>query len=148
TVVAGLQAQLLGYDLDERARVVAAARRRSVWLDDLAAEAVAASPETASPLRELERAPLMDGACALVLCGEETAKRLGRPVVRIAGAATATDSYWVDRDLSAAPTLKCVVADGLRSAGWDDVPDRVELSAPFAHQALLFARELGHSGGA
>src|SRR5205823_4388362 len=82
------------------------------------------------------------------LCGEETAKRLGRPAVRIAGAATATDSFWVDRDLAAAPTFKRVVADGLRSAGWDDVPERVELSAPFAHQALLFARELGHGGGA
>lgn len=146
TVIAGLQAQLLGFDLAERARVVAAARSRSSWLEGADAAAVAASPETASPLHDLERAPLMDGACALVLCDETTARRLGKPAVRLAGAATSTDSYWLDRDLTAAPALKLAFADALASAGWDDAPDHVELSAPFAHQALLFARELGAGG--
>ena len=146
TVIAGLQAQLLGFDLAERARVVAAARSRSDWLGAIDPGAVAASPETAAPLRELERAPLMDGACALVLCDEATARRLGKPGVRVAGVGTATDPYWADRDLISAPALKVAFRDALGAAGWDDAPDHVELSAPFAHQALLFARELGAGG--
>lgn len=146
TVIAGLQAQLLGFELAERARVVAAARSRSRWVETVDAAAVAASPETSSPLRHLERAPLADGACALVLCDEATARRLGRPAVRVAGAATSTDPYWLDRDLTSAPALKTAFAGALASAGWNDAPDHVELSAPFAHQALLFARELGAGG--
>jgi acetyl-CoA C-acetyltransferase len=146
TVIAGFQAQLLGFDLADRARVVAAARGRSAWLGETDAATVAASPETASPLRELERAPLMDGAVALVLCDQETAGRLGRPAVRVASVATETGSYWLDRDLTAAPGLKSAFGRALSAAGWDDAPDRVELAAPFAHQALLFARELGAGG--
>jgi acetyl-CoA C-acetyltransferase len=90
----------------------------------------------------------MDGACALVLCNEETAKRLGKAAVRVAGAGTSTDAYWSDRDLAAAPTLTTALASALENAGWDDAPDRFELCAPFAHQALLWARELGVGEGA
>jgi hypothetical protein len=146
TVIAGMQAQLLGFELADRARVVAAARSRSSWVEALDAEAVAGSPETSSPLRALERAPHMDGACALVLCDEATAKRLGRPVVRVAGAATSTDRYWLDRDLTSAAALQAAFRAALAAAGWDDAPGHVELSAPFAHQALLYARELGAGG--
>jgi acetyl-CoA C-acetyltransferase len=146
TVIAGFQAQLLDFDLADRARVVAAARSRSKWLEHADAAAVAVSPETATPLRELERAPRMDGACALVLCDEDMARRLGRAAVRIASVATDTGSYWLDRDLTTAPGLARAFADAVSAAGWDDAPDHVELSAPFAHQALLFARELGAGG--
>lgn len=148
TVLAGLQAGLLGYDLRERSRVVAAARARSPWLDAIGADEVASSPETASPLRELERAPLMDGACALVLCDAATTRRLGRPAVRVAGAGTATGPYWSDRDLTSEPALGAALASTLADAGWDDAPGLVELCAPYAHQALLWARELGAGDGA
>ena len=143
TVIAAFQAQQLDFDLADRARVVAAARSRSRWLEPADA---ASSPETATPLHELERAPRMDGACALVLCDEETAGRLGRAKARIASVATDTGSYWLDRDLTEAPGLKSAFANALSAAGWDDAPDHVELAAPFAHQALLFARELGAGG--
>jgi acetyl-CoA C-acetyltransferase len=143
TVVAGLQARLLDYPVALRARVVEAARRRSPWLDPLPEGAVAASPLTASPLHELERAPLMDAACALVLCDAETAARLGRPAVRVAGGGTATGRYWVDRDLTRAAELRSALDGALHHAGWDDAPEHIELSATFAHQAILFGRELG-----
>lgn len=143
TIAAALQARLLGYPAELRARVVEAARRRSPWLEPLAEGAVAASPETASPLRELERAPLMDGACALVLCDAATAARLGRPAVRVAGAGTSTGRYWSDRDLTAAPDLREALSAALGQAGWGDAPERIELTATYAHQALLFGRELG-----
>src|SRR6185312_16474256 len=100
-----MQAQLLDFSLDDRARVVAAARRRSPILEPIDAASVVSSPETSAPLRRLERAPLMDGAVALVICNAAHAKRLARPAVRVAGAATATDSYWSDRDLRSAGSV-------------------------------------------
>jgi acetyl-CoA C-acetyltransferase len=146
TVIAGLQATLCGFDAAERAAVVEAARSRSPWLEPISAAEVQASPRTASPLRLLERAPLMDGACALVVCDEDMARVLGRPAVRIAATATATDAYWSDRDLRGAPALRAAAAEALAEAGWDALPDDVELCAPFAHQALAWARELNVGG--
>ena len=147
TVLAAFQAQLLDISLEERARVVVAARARSPWLEPVDAADVADSGPTASPLRALERAPLADGACALVLCDAATAARLGRPAVRVAGAGTATGSYWSDRDLTAEGTLPTALAATLAHAGWSDAPEHVELSAPYAHQALHWARAIGAGDG-
>ncbi len=146
TVIAGFQAAQLGYSLDDRARVVAAGRKNSPWLAPLSAADVAASPETASPLHALERAPRMDGACAVILTDGATAKRLGRPAVRVAGSGTTTGSYWLDRDLTSANDFTVAFARALESAGWSDAPDHVELTTPYAHQALLFASALGTGG--
>jgi acetyl-CoA C-acetyltransferase len=142
-VAAGLQASILGYPAELRARAVAAARARSPWLDPLSAAEVAGSPETATPLRALERAPRADGACALVLADGEMAARLGRPRVRVAAAETSTDPFWTDRDLARAPAAADACARAVRGAGWDRLPQVVELAAPFAHQLLLWAGELG-----
>lgn len=147
TVLAAFQAQLLDIPLDDRARVVSAARARSPWLEPLAAADVAGSEPSASPLRSLERAPLVDGACAVVLGDADTASRLGGPAVRVAGAGTATGPYWSDRDLTTEETLPVALSAALAHAGWDDVPDHVELSAPYAHQALHWGRALGSSAG-
>jgi acetyl-CoA C-acetyltransferase len=146
TIAAGLQTRLLDYPLELRARVVEASRRRSPWLEPLSAEEVAASPETASPLRELERARQMDGACALLLGNKATAARLGRHPVRVAGAATSTGRYWIDGELTAAPALRDAFVGALGRAGWETAPERIELSAAFAHQILLFGSELGLGG--
>jgi len=146
TVAAALQAKLLGYGPELRARVVEAARSRSPWLEPLPDGAFAASAETASPLRELDRAPRMDGACALVLCDEETAGRLGRPRVRVAGCGNAAGPFWIDGDLTAAPAFRTALADALAQAGWGAPPEQLELSPPFAHQVLLLGGELGLGG--
>jgi len=143
TVAAALQARLLGYEEELRARVVAAARGRSTALPSVSIGDVSASPETATPLRLLERAPLGDGACALVVCDEEWARRLGRPAVRVAGWATCADPFWSDRDLLRAPALRAAVERALGMAGWDALPEWIELSCTFAHQALLYGEELG-----
>jgi acetyl-CoA C-acetyltransferase len=148
TVIAGLQATLCGFDASERAVVVEAARARSPWLDPITAADVEASAPTADPLRLLERAPRMDGACALVVCDEATARALGRPAVRIAAAATATDAYWSDRDLRRAPALRRAAADALAEAHWEALPEHFELTATFAHQAIAWAQELEVAGGA
>jgi acetyl-CoA C-acetyltransferase len=146
TVAAGLQAAMLGYPAEARAAAVAASTARSPWRDPVDADAVLASPETATPLRALERAPLVDGACALVVADEATAAELGRTSVRIAGCGTATDPYWTDRDLREAPALASARDAALASAGWDDLPDIVEIAAPYAHQALLWGAGMGLGG--
>jgi acetyl-CoA C-acetyltransferase len=142
-VAAGLQAGRLGYPAGLRAAAVAACASRSPWRDALDADAVLASPETATPLRELERAPLADGACALVVADSATAAARGRAGVRIAGCGTATDPYWTDRDLTAVPALTAARDAALGAAGWDRLPGIVELAAPFAHQALMWGGAMG-----
>ena len=42
---------------------------------------------------------------------------------------------------------RSVLSSTLAHAGWDDAPDHVELSAPYAHQALHWARALGAGDG-
>ncbi|HET6689393.1 MAG TPA: hypothetical protein VFG74_00875 [Miltoncostaeaceae bacterium] len=143
TVAAGLQAGLLGYPAELRAAAVEAATRRSPWRDPVDASAVLASPGIASPLTALERAPLVDGACALVVAGDETLAALGRTGVRIAGCGSATDPYWTDRDLTAAPALGAARDAALAAAGWDGLPEMVEVAAPYAHQALMWGGEMG-----
>jgi acetyl-CoA C-acetyltransferase len=146
TVAAGLQAGLLGYPAELRAAAVAACSGRSPWRAPVEAAAVLASAETATPLRELERAPLADGACALVVADAGTAADLGRPGVRIAGCGTATDPYWTDRDLTAAPALTAARDAAMGAAGWGRLPEVVEITAPFAHQALLWGEGIGLGG--
>jgi len=152
TVAAALQARVFydrsGLGPEDAARVVAAARRRSRTLERVEVEDVLASTPTADPLRELDRAPLMDAATCLVVCDAPTAARLGRPPVRVAAGAARTGAYWTDRDLAAAPELSGAVEEALELAGWDRGSlDHVELSAPYAHQQLLLAAELGLGSG-
>jgi len=143
TVAAGLQAAMLAYPAQVRAAAVAASTSRSPWRDPVDAEAVLASEQTATPLHALERAPLADGACALVVADEATAARLGRDGVRIAGCGTSTDPYWTDRDLTRAPALAAARDAALTAAGWDGLPDVVEIAAPYAHQAILWGAGMG-----
>jgi acetyl-CoA C-acetyltransferase len=149
TIAAALQASLYyarsGLAAEDAARVVAAARGRSAVLGEVSVEQVLASPSTAEPLRELDRAPRMDAATALVVCDGPTAERLGKPAVRLVGGAARSGAWWTGRDLTRAPELAGAAEEALARAGWD-MPDRVELTAPFAHQQLILAEALGLGG--
>ncbi len=152
TVTAAFQAQLFygrsGFTPEHAARVVAAARRRSSILEPVEVGDVLASAPTADPLRELDRAPRMDGATALVVCDRATAERSGRPAARLVAGAARTGPLWIDRDLAAAPELAQTVDEALGRAGWErDALDHIELTAPFAHQQLLLASALGLGAG-
>lgn len=46
----------------------------------------------ADPLRVLDCSPITDGAAALILCPVEMAKKLKKPIIRIAGVGQATDT--------------------------------------------------------
>ena len=65
-------------------------------------EAVLESVLVADPLRILDCSPITDGAAAVILCPVEMAKKLKKPVVRIAGSGHATDTIALSarQDLS------------------------------------------------
>jgi acetyl-CoA C-acetyltransferase len=58
-------------------------------------EAVVNNPPVAEPLRMWDCCPVSDGGAALVLCSEKLARKLGRPLVKIAGIGQATDTHAV-----------------------------------------------------
>ncbi|MFO7547324.1 MAG: acetyl-CoA acetyltransferase [Acidimicrobiia bacterium] len=62
-------------------------------------EAMTNNPYVAEPLRFFDACPVSDGGAAIVLASEETARRLGRPMIRITGIGQATDTHAVhDRE--------------------------------------------------
>jgi acetyl-CoA C-acetyltransferase len=156
-VVAGLVAQRYyassGRTPADAARAIVAARRVGAAnakvspLDPVEVDDVLASPEIATPLRELDKAPLADGSCALVVASEEVATELGAEPVWVSGVATAADGYWVDRDLVSVSALERSVARARELAGWGDAAaDVVEYSAQFGFQLLQFADAVGAAG--
>ncbi|HTX13638.1 MAG TPA: hypothetical protein VME22_33785 [Solirubrobacteraceae bacterium] len=153
TVVAAFQAQLLYaqglFEPSHAARVVAAARARSSSLDPLSAQDVLDSAPTADPLRELDRAPLLDCASAIVIAGGEHAARLARPRVRIVAAASRTGAYWSQRpELHTAPQARAAAEEALSIAGWEASDlDAIEINAPYAHQHLIVGHALGLGSG-
>ncbi len=153
-VVAGLAAQRYyaasGTTPQDAAREIVAARRRAAGHPKLTAlaevdeAAVLASPELSSPLRELDKAPLADGSCALVVAVEDLARELSDSPVWVTGVATATEPYWVDRDLAGVPALEQAAGRARGMAGWgQDEPDLLEYSAQYGFQLLQFAGALG-----
>jgi 3-oxoacyl-[acyl-carrier-protein] synthase III len=153
TIVAAFQAAQLyargGAREELSARVVAAARERSAVLERLGVPEVLASAPTATPLRVLDRAPLMDAAAAMVICCGERRAKIGRPAVRIVATATRTGAYWRERtDLTAVPWAAQAAAEALERAGWSlGEIDVVELAAPFAHQHLMIGEAIGLGAG-
>jgi hypothetical protein len=153
TVVAAFQASLLyasGAATPEfSARVVSAARARSSVLDAVSVDDVLAAPLTSTPLRALDRAPLMDAACAMVICSGDQREALDRPAVRVVGTSTRTGAYWRERSrLDAVPQAGAALGDALERAGWSlgDI-DIIEVAAPYAHQHLMIAAALGLGSG-
>lgn len=153
TVIAAFQAQQLyargAYTPEHAARVVVAARARSVFLEAVTVEDVLGSPATADPLRSLDRATLVDAASAIVICDGDTAAQLGRPKVRVAGAASRTAAYWRQRaDLCDASGAAEAMAEALELAGWQASDlSAIEINAPFAHQNLMVGEALGLGSG-
>jgi acetyl-CoA C-acetyltransferase len=58
-------------------------------------EAIVNNPPVAEPLRMWDCCPVSDGGAALVLCSEDLARKLNRPLVKIAGIGQATDTHAV-----------------------------------------------------
>lgn len=116
------------------ASALAAARR------SLSVEAVEDAPFLCRPIRAPWRAPLADGAMALVLSAEGRGSR-----AQLAGAGLCVEPHYLgDRDLVGCPALGRAAKRALRQAGASAAEiDLAEISAPFAHQEILWRRALG-----
>jgi acetyl-CoA C-acetyltransferase len=153
SVLAAFEAQLLYargvFGAGDAARVVAAARARSRVLEAVSVDQVLGSALTASPLRVLDRAPLMDCASALVVCDGDRARGLGRDRVRLVAGASVTGAYWSQREVLAdGGGAAAAAADALAVAGWGfSELDVVEINASYAYQHLLVGAALGLGEG-
>jgi len=58
-------------------------------------EAMTNNPYVAEPLRFFDCCPVSDGGACLILVSEEEAKKLKKPLVRLAGVGQATDTHTV-----------------------------------------------------
>ena len=108
---------------------------------------VMASPLLADPLRALHCAPSSDGACAILLADEETARQLHPNPVWVLGFGWAAEGYGLgERDLLATSALSQAAGEAYARAGIQDPRrelDVVELVAPYAHQEPLWYEGLG-----
>jgi acetyl-CoA acetyltransferase len=112
------------------------------------AESVAASSFDALPLRSRQRAPLTDGAVALVL-GSETflaANPDCKPLARIAGVGWATDSYRLDaKRLRSMSSARVAWQTALQHAGVKSAADldAVELDSQTGYHEAAYVRAFG-----
>lgn len=156
---AGIQAQrfLAERGLSQRDLAELTARR---WADAKAnarvqiaelpdADAVLASAESALPLTELMMARPVDGAVALLIADEASARRAGNAPVFITGMGSGTDSHaYADRELLKLRSFSNAVEMAARAAGWSaSEADVVELSAPSVVAEMLAIEHLGVEEG-
>lgn len=153
-VVAGLAAQCFyasaNASVVDAAQAVVDARRvgRSnpyvEALPEITVDDVLESEPLTTPLRILDKAPLADGACALVVATEEVARTLDVDPVWVVGMAGGNDKFFSDRDLASTAMLENCVTSAVSMAGWSVTDaDLVEYSAQFSFQMLAFAPAFG-----
>lgn len=110
-------------------------------------EQVLASEEAVSPIRELERAPATDGACAVVLADGQLARAVRPRCAWIAGTGHAMEPAGLgSREMHRAGAASRASRAAYRSAGIADPAstlDVVELTEEFAHQELMLCEALG-----
>jgi len=156
-VCAGLSAQLLwARDPDARSRwaKITARRRTDASADDVVSpctpQEVLASPVVASPLTEHMCAPLVDGACAVVLT-TRPAGTPGEPDLALTGVGYDLSPHSPGaRDLATWDGLGRALARACEQAGVGSPEDfdLLEPSCHYAHEEELFARAVPSRPGA
>lgn len=110
------------------------------------ARRIASSPYLAAPLRDGHRAPISDGAVAMVLAtGDWVARHPSvRPLARLAGFGWSSDSYQLGRErLTALASFRKAFGDALDMAGIGAAElDAVELDCQTGWHAAAYARAL------
>ena len=154
---AGAVAERFGIDgtaVAERVhqRMTAAARNpRAVRRAVRSVAEIAASPPIAHPLRQAHRAPVTDGAVAMVLASGAWLRDhpSARPLARIAGCAWTVDRYQLDAErLADTARFAAALQDALSRSGAANVDalDVVELEAQSGWVDLALTRSLGAGG--
>ncbi len=101
----------------------------------------------ADPISELDKKPVSDGACAVLIAGEQLANRLSKNPVWITGLGNCYDGHYPgDRDLANCDALLKAAEDAYKMAGIKNPRKEiglVELSEYFSYQELLWTEGLG-----
>ncbi|MCB2049894.1 MAG: 3-ketoacyl-CoA thiolase [Novosphingobium sp.] len=128
------------------ARWAAAQENGGVQIDKLpSASDVLSAAEGAAPLTDLMFSRPMDGAVAVLLADEATARRAGADPVLITGMGSSADAHaFADRDNSRLNSLSLAAERAAASAGWSAAEaDIVEVSASTAVAELMALEALG-----
>lgn len=156
---AGIQAQryLADRRVSERDLAELAARRwadarenAKVQIDELPdVDAVLASGESALPLTKLMMSRPVDGAVAMLIVDEPSARRSGNTPVFITGMGSGTDSHaYADREPLKLNSLSNAADMAARAAGWSaKEADLAEISAPSVVGEMLALDMLGLDEG-
>ncbi len=108
------------------------------------------SPMWAYPIKEMDAAPVSDGACAIVLASQKKAKALSKNPVWILGAGCCVEAHYLgDRDLTEGEALAKASKKAYEMAGIHDPVkelDLAEVSAEFSYQELLWTELMGFCG--
>lgn len=154
---AGIQAKayMHGYGISEEQCALVSVKNKGNALRNpgaqdgrrITVEDVMASPYLSEPIKELDRAPFSDGACALVLANEKKAKQWTEEPVWITGIGSCNDLYYFgDRDLKAFSSLEEASRKAYAMAGIHDPSkeiDVAEVSEGFSYQELMIYEGLG-----
>ncbi len=108
---------------------------------DFEVEKLLAEPHFISPLRKHDCPPISDGACAIVLAADDTARRVCERPAWIRGIDHRIDLHQPGaRDLTVSPSTKRAAENaGAHAAALD----LAELHAPFTHQELILRDAIG-----
>ena len=114
---------------------------------EVSVDQVMRSAKLADPIKELDAYPVTDGACAMILAGEEKAKKWCPNPVWLAGMASRLDSFYLgDRDLAETASLTLAAKKAYQMAGVSNPRkemDLVELSDFYSYQELLWLEGMG-----
>ena len=117
---------------------------------DISVKDVLASRILADPIKLLDASPISDGAAAVILAGEERAKRISQKPVWIKGIGHCADAYFLgDRDLAECPSLEAAAKRAYGMAGITDPLreiDVAEVYDAFSYMELLWSEGLGFCG--
>jgi acetyl-CoA C-acetyltransferase len=114
---------------------------------DITVEDVMKSRKIADPLKLLDCSPVSDGASAIIIANEETAKKARKRPVWIKGLAHCSDAYFLgDRDLTDMRALNNAAKRAYDMAGITnplEEIDVVELYDAFSYMELLWLEGMG-----
>jgi acetyl-CoA C-acetyltransferase len=114
---------------------------------DYTLEQVMSSPYLATPIKELDAYPVTDGACALILAGEEKARELTDKPVWIEGLGTCQEAFHLgNRDLARLASAEESAKKAYAMSGITDPVkelDLAEVYADFSFQELMLYEALG-----
>jgi acetyl-CoA acetyltransferase len=126
----------------------AARNPRGVGHKALSTDEIGASDFVATPMRQAHRAPVTDGAVAMVLASGQWLRRhkAARPLARVAGLGWRNESYDLGADrLAALGGFRGALGDALGRAGLEDAAalDLIELDSQTGFHDLAWRAALG-----